>query len=81
MRLARGLSSKLIMAELEADYSSVRASVRLSTSSGKLKTYGFAPYWLKIQKIIYVFHSTQLLSLSKHSISTFLAIRLGGKKA
>ena len=45
-------------AELEADYSSIRASVRASPSSGKLKTYDFAVYCLKFQKITYVFYST-----------------------
>ena len=51
MRYARGLSSKLIIPP------SVRASVRASPSSGKLKTYAFAPYCLKLQKITYVFYS------------------------
>ena len=37
---------------------SVRASVCASPSSGKLKTYAFAPYCLKFQKITYVFYST-----------------------
>ena len=38
-------------AELEADYSCVRVSLRPSSSSGKLKTYAFAsaPYCLKFQ--------------------------------
>ena len=36
----------------------LRASVRPSPSSGKLKTYAFAPYCLKFQKITYVFYST-----------------------
>ena len=52
MHLARGLSSKLIIPP------SVRASVRASPSSGKLKTYAFAPYCLRFQKITYVFYST-----------------------
>ena len=52
MHLFRGLSSKLIIPP------SVRASVRPSPSSGKLKTYAFAPYCLKFQKITYVFYST-----------------------
>ena len=49
MHLARGLSSKLIIPPC------VRPSVRASPSSGKLKTYVFAPYFLKFQKITYVF--------------------------
>ena len=52
MHLARGLCSKLIIPQ------SVRASVRPSPSSGKLKTNAFAPYCLKFQKITYVFYST-----------------------
>ena len=52
MPLARGLSSKLLIPPC------VRASVRASPSSGKLKTYAFAPYCLKFQKITYVFYST-----------------------
>ena len=59
-------------AELEADYSSVRASVRPSPSSGKLKTYAFAPYHLKFQKITYVFYCTFLTSPSKHIIKLIL---------
>ena len=50
MHLARGLSSKLIIPPC------VRPSVR-PFSSGKLKTYAFAPCCLKFQKIIYVFYS------------------------
>ena len=52
MHLFRGLSSKLIIPAC------VRPSVRPSPSSGKLKTYAFAPYCLKFQKITYVFYST-----------------------
>ena len=52
MHLFRGLSSKLIIPP------SVRACVRPSPSSGKLKTYAVAPYCLKFQKITYVFYST-----------------------
>ena len=40
MHLARGLSSKLI----------IPPCVRASTSSGKLKTYAFAPYCLNFRK-------------------------------
>ena len=48
MHLARGLSSKLM----------IPPCVRASPSSGKLKTYAFAPYYLKFQKITYVCYST-----------------------
>ena len=39
-------------------HSQLRPSVRPSPSSGKLKTYAFARYYLKFQKITYVFYCT-----------------------
>ena len=57
MHLFRGLSSKLIIPPC------VRASVRASPSSGKLKTYGFAPYCLKFQNIIYALYPVAFMHI------------------
>ena len=48
MPVSRGLSSEWI----------IPPCVRASPSSGKLKTYGFALYFLKFQKVTYVFYGT-----------------------
>ena len=73
-RIQRGTCSQasLHRAELGVDDTSVHVPVRLSTSSRKLKTYGFAPYCFKFHKITYVFYSTQLKSPSKHVIKSIL---------
>ena len=52
MHLARGLSLEWIIPPC------VRPFVHPSPSSGKLKTYVFAPYCLKFQKLVYVFYNT-----------------------
>ena len=69
MHLARGLSSKLIIPPC------VRPSVRPSPSSGKLKTYAFAPYCLKFQKIINVFYNNLAPVAFKHRIKLIFVVR------